>query len=360
MGRIISQYPDGRYLIDFNGLRSKTDIQFPATIGETLLTEVIQIGPPLKLKIQTPPSATGQKSFTPPATRWAELASALPQLHRGIARFFKLISHLPHHKRPPENIQKSLQFLADQLRPLNIAADPSVFLPRLTASLLHSGLFFEKNLARMIQMFFHPANETEPVRDIPAETLNPVIKKDLKPHLLRLSRFMNSPHSPPFTSEVHSHWNRIRTGVNLLLNHIGEQHRQVSERRNDTQASLFFDQLFFVNPSHQKACLRIYTPHGSKTSRQNDTRISLLLDLNRIGSVRTDLTLFENNLQVVFFVSSEDIKQHFNKHLSDLTPVLETLFSTLKCHVHVSSRKISEFLEVDIVRRSDSTIDMRV
>jgi hypothetical protein len=250
--------------------------------------------------------------------------------------------------------------ISDYLRPLDVSTNTAAWLARLSAIVTDSGLYFENKLAQLMATFFRPETADSDMRKIPLEVLNPVIKKDLKPHLLLVSKFFKSSDTVLPLPDIQPHWNRVQTGVSALLDHIGQQHRQMSQQRSDTHAAFAFHHLFFLNAFDQKACLRIYTPRRTSTPAQNSKRISLLLELNRVGSVRVDLALIEDGLQIVFFVATKDLKRHFEQQLHHLATGLGGLFPSLRCHVHVSRKKISEFAQVAIEPIAENTIDLRI
>ena len=360
IGRVVGQQPDGSYLVDFNGVRSSADIRFPISIGETILTEVLEPGPPLKLKIQPPRVTTEPYSKIEIQDPFHKPTAYGRQLHKDITHLLKLDAQLPETLRLPGDIHQSLQRLESFLRPLHIESDAMAMISRLSTIISDSGLYFEKKLAQYIQHILNRLPEDTGPNKSMTDKFQQIFNQDLKPHLLILSKFLEQSESLRLTVDNHRQVNRVKTGVRLLLEYIGEQHRQQAIQRNDTHTATFFHHTVTLDRRGQTATLRFYHSLGKADLDQSCKRISILLNMTRMGSVRADLSLIEGNLQITFFVASDAIKQHFEKQLRKLSTLLTEQFATLICHVHLSRRRIDEFTQTALNRSGDYTVDLRI
>jgi hypothetical protein len=357
---VLDRHPDGRYQVDFKLMRSLADIRFPISIGDILFTEVLDPGPPLRLRIHPPQASVDPYSKGELYEPFRDMASIGQQLRKDIDHLLQLASQDPKKLDLPIHIHQRLHLVESHLRPLDIGPDAIALLARLSPLISDSGLYFEKKLARLIQLFFQQQPGVSGLGKQVIVDSQPIFKKDVKPHLLVLSKFLEHPNSLRSTTDIHRQTSRIRTGINLLLEHIGEQHRHVAEQRPGTNTVAFFHHTAFLDNPDQRATLKIYHSRGKTDQDQKGKRISLLLKMNRVGMVRADLLLFDDNLQIVLFVASDVLKQQFEKQLKDLSLILEKLFTTLTCHVHVSQRKIAEFSGIDISPAADKIVDVRI
>ena len=360
IGRVVDRHPDGRYLVDFNSARSWAVIRFPIAIGDTILTEVSDTGPPLKLKIKPPQSSEQPNIKGELSDPFRDIFAIERQLRKDIGNLLRLATQQPGKYEFPERIFKSLNSIEAHLRPMNIGPDAMALLTRLSTQISDSGLYFEEKLNRFIKHFFqlHPAEHGTIERLVNAS--QPIFKSDIKPHLLVISKFFKQQELLRSAAEIHRHSNPIRTGVNLLLEYIGDQHRQLINNRTATDTASFFHHTIYFDKAGQKATLKIYHSPRRSDSGQKVWRISLLLNMNRLGDVRTDLSLFENNLQIAIFVSSDIIKQQFDQQLKELLTLLQGLGATPSCHVHVSQPKIDEFSKTFTHRSMDKIVDVRI
>ena len=82
--------------------------------------------------------------------------------------------------------------------------------------------------------------------------------------------------------------------------------------------------------------------------------------MDRIGEVRTDISLFNNDLAITFFVKNEDAKTLFENHYDEIRSPLNSIFDYLILKTVVSQKKIEDFHHEDVEFSSDRQIDLRI
>ena len=115
-----------------------------------------------------------------------------------------------------------------------------------------------------------------------------------------------------------------------------------------------------LKEDHEKARLKLYCPKKKRNASQTGFKVSLLLDMDRIGEIRTDLFLKKKDLSITFFVKNEDIKKQFDNHFAELSESLNSLFDYLILKTVVSEKKIQEFHHEDLGAGHDRQIDLRI
>jgi len=106
--------------------------------------------------------------------------------------------------------------------------------------------------------------------------------------------------------------------------------------------------------------LKIAYRRRSAGGRKEGHRAAILVQLDRIGAVRADLTLLEAGLNVSIFVSKPEMRDLVNRHASEVRDALAPFFDHVAFQVSVSSRKIDRFASEDWRPAGQSQVDVRV
>jgi len=86
--------------------------------------------------------------------------------------------------------------------------------------------------------------------------------------------------------------------------------------------------------------LKVYYPKKRRSAESDPRhRIAQLLDVDRIGTVRADLSMEGRQLRVNFFVSNESVRGMFEQHLQALSERLEGEFEQVLVGTQVSTKK---------------------
>ena len=106
--------------------------------------------------------------------------------------------------------------------------------------------------------------------------------------------------------------------------------------------------------------LRIYYARKSKNGPKEGFKMSLLLQMEKIGDIRTDFFLLNKDLKITFYINDHKIKKIITAHADLIKKPLTEHFSHLILDVVVSERKIEEFKIEHLISENTSLLDLRV
>jgi len=140
---------------------------------------------------------------------------------------------------------------------------------------------------------------------------------------------------------------------------INQQGRAVSQL-DSAEPFQVFTYTLPLEEENQAAKLKIYYPKKQKTGSKKGFQISLLLNMDRLGELRTDFYLLEKDLTVTFFVKDPSAKTKIQENQLDLQKLLNPFFNQTLVRVIVSEKKIKDFDLQDAQTTSDKRVDVRV
>ena len=110
----------------------------------------------------------------------------------------------------------------------------------------------------------------------------------------------------------------------------------------------------------QKAKLKMYIP--KKGNSKKGLRLSLLLDMDRLGETRIDFFIVDKNLNITFFVKNHEIKERMEADLTEIGEALDIFFHHLVLNVIVSRKKIAGFVteDLDVAVTNTRMVDVKV
>jgi hypothetical protein len=153
---------------------------------------------------------------------------------------------------------------------------------------------------------------------------------------------------------------RLLKALKEILTNI-EQQKNLAVKRFSTEDPLqiFHLALPFLG-EEEVARLKLYYPKRQSADFQSHPRISLLLDLERLGLVRSDFLMIQRDLSIAFYVSSSEIKAYFETKIESIRKVLEDLFDTVSLVIQVSEQKLKNFANFSMEQDHDHKVDLRI
>jgi hypothetical protein len=254
-----------------------------------------------------------------------------------------------------------LSTLRNHFQPLDIGQDALKLAPKLKALVEDSGIFFEKKIqdtiARLTDASARIAN-IDNLNRLPE--IKDIINNDLKPNLLMLREYFNS---EKFTSELgrQDTFDAVRKSVEDLISNIaGQQNRAVDSQTQQNPVVMFSFNLPIKG--EEDAQLKVFYNRGRKKEDAHEFKLSLLLDMDKLGTVRTDLSHWEDNLTITFFVKNYEIKEFIEDNLQEIRDPLDSEFKALTFNVIVSEEDIAAFDTEAAVPGviSDKAVDVKV
>jgi len=152
----------------------------------------------------------------------------------------------------------------------------------------------------------------------------------------------------------------FKGSIDLLLADIFNQQTRAAHRLELPDPHHVFSFTLPIKEDQHKAKLKFYYPKKNKNGSKAGFKISLLLDMDKIGAVRADFFLIKKELSITFFVDDNSHKLKFEEHLDEINDRLTPFFDYLILKTVVSAKKIQDFHREDLDIGSDKQIDLRI
>lgn len=349
-------------MMDFGRFRADTRIEWSVKPGQTMELEVVEAGMPLKLRMRSTPGAS-TKSFVP----HMDLSRALPAedvkpLLAVLDRFAAAEPPAKGSPAVPQAILAAMDRLREAFQPLSLAGPGGTdeLTLRLRRMIDANGLFFEKQMAESAVDRALPPAAPDGGRGAPTAR---VIASDLKARLLQLRAFFNETEATVERPMDFS--NRevalLRRSVDRLLTHIHDQSGRIQHSLRNDHPLVMVSHQFDIKDLRTPLKLKVYYPkkrgQGQPSGR---CRLAMLLDLDRLGPVRIDMAVFEDALDICFFVRSEPVRQKLESACDPLIAELKGSFGRVHIAARVSHRKIDRFEGDDPSRSGKGWIDIQI
>ena len=85
-----------------------------------------------------------------------------------------------------------------------------------------------------------------------------------------------------------------------------------------------------------------------------------MLTLDRLGDLRADVFLLDEELSINFFVKDDSTKLNLQNHLPELHELLYGFFDQIRLNVTVSDKKVTNFDHEDLQIAGQRRVDLRV
>jgi hypothetical protein len=232
-------------------------------------------------------------------------------------------------------------------------------LPRLKAFIENSGLFFEKTLERILTQVLEEkgGGSTRYLAD--RAEVKAVFNRDLKPNLLRLQQFAEDSTTLQKIFDSRTLAN-LKSAIDTLLGDINHQQGRASNQLDSADPFQMFTYSLPLKEGAQQAKLKIFYEKKQKSGSKKRFQISLFLSMDRLGDIRTDFLLLENDLTITFFVTEPSTKLTIQENYSKLQTLLNSLFDQIQLKVKVSEKKVRDFDRPDVETASDRRVDIRI
>jgi hypothetical protein len=282
-----------------------------------------------------------------------------------------LLSRLPNQLETTANgsaflskISDLLSTLRNHFEPLDLGDSALKLVPKLKSFVQDSGIFFEKKMSDIISRITEASTRIGDVRNLEQlPEIRTIINNDLKPNLMQLRDFLNNER---LTSQLEQLGDQrtlesIRNAVEELLSNMGSQ----QERAVDGQAQQNPVQVFSFHlpiKGEETAELKVFYNRGRQKESPDEYKMSLFLDMDKIGEIRTDFLHIKEELSITFFVKDDRIKDYFDESLYEVHEILGPMFKDLNMNVIVSREKIADFefqeREEEVI--SDKAVNVKV
>ena len=348
-----------RALIDFGNFRAAADIKIPVTLGEELTVKVLEAGKQLKLGIinldqknAIPAEVSAQGSEKRPNDN-------LNKVQNDVIRILNQVANPFRGQKTPLSIFNILASLNAYFEPIELKEIISDLLPRLRSHFENSGIFFEKSLEQAItrELQDRDGATTKILADL--SDVKTIFNRDLKPNLLMLQHLIDDKESlqkffGPRALTV------MKKAIDTLLSDINHQQGRAVSQRDSADPFQVFTFTLPLKTEDQTAKLKVYYEKKQNPESKKRFQISLLLTMDRLGDVRSDLTMLGKDLQVNFYVTEPAAMMAIQENFQELNELLRDLFDQIQLKVNVSAKRVKNFDQPETPIAGNRKVDVRI
>ncbi len=357
--KVIDVKDNHRALVDLGKFRALAEVKFPVKPGAELVVKVTGTEGQLRLQLIDPESraVSGSKHVS------SQLKILSFELFNRIQSDIRQTAHhilnRPDSQLPPEHISRALATLDAHFESIDLTRNMEKWLPLLKSRVEDAGLFFEKKFADVIhQLADRP--ESDLTRElIRSPETKKILTQDLKPILFMLKEYLETPDSISKFLDTKS-LSSFKGTLDMLLTDINNQQSRAVHKHELPDPYQVFSFALPLKDNQKKAQLKLYCPKKKQNGSRAGFKISLLLDMDRIGEVRTDFFLMKKDLSITFFVKDDLSKKQFENYIEEIREPLNSLFDYLILKAVVSEQKIQDFHHEDLDLDGDRQINLRI
>jgi hypothetical protein len=401
-GRIIGFEKDGLMLVDFGKFKAFAKIDIPVRQGQIIPLTVVKsdhgiaftIGPraqmidsinlpsdttvdampqgqigatqqssaalpahhtPQEVSSSLPAKSAAAGRFPPPtAAEMADLRKQIQQMLGGTTQTGKAASITL-----PTPMKGALINLQQALNPASPTGDMPTLVARVREFVENSGIYFEKRLGQAIIDLQARSTSMTPNELARQPNIRDLMINDVKPNLLILKQFLDR--QPLDTQGADRHMlETLKSVVQRAVSHIEQQQFMATEKPLNPDLFQAFSHLVFLTDMHRNARLKVYYAKKGRDNAHKNHRVSLLLDMDRMGMVRTDLWMVGKDLNITFFVKEAEIKAAIETDHHGIEEMLKDTFNTVAVSVVVNEKKIAEFDGEDLTLPNRRQVDLSI
>lgn len=361
--KVIEVIGDGRAVVDLGRSRVTAHINFPVKAGQNLQLQVVDNGSVLHLRANDPQSSAGTPLPMPRVDYSNVLASREQDRWGRIVQRLTSEPAAPVLKNPlPENVQNALTQIQSVFEKLHAEQSPHQIARWLRNAVEDRGILFEKHMADLTL-------EEKQIADH-AQGRNPelsrsriLISGDIKSQLIHLKNYFAQTGGHHFLMDQLNpkEINFLRSSVERMLGHIEQQQERAVERWAEGEVQQVFVHTLPLQDQKSPLQLKLYYPRKEGREKHGQPhRIALLLDMERLGPVRVDLSMIDRHLKISFFVRDIKTQQLMTPQIHDVETSLAGHFDQIQIEVSVSEQKIRQFEEEDSKASVAGRINLKI
>ena len=348
-----------RALIDFGAFRATADMQVPVTLGAELQAKVLESGAQLKLvviKVEPKDTASSDQRLNRLGGRTAE---DFRKISTDLRQILNQTLEVHGGRAIPLAIRNILNSIHAYFEPFELREIITKLIPRIQASVENSGIFFEKTLADVISTVLEDPEAASKQKIDKLPEVRSVLARDLKSNLIMLQHLSEDKEvlTKFFSPKVLA---ALRGIIDTLLNDITQQQGRAVKHMDAGEPTQIFTFDLPLKEGTQAATLKIFYEKKRRTGSKKRFQISLLLSMDRLGEIRTDFFLIENDLVITFFVKEPSTKVKIEENYMQLQELLNSFFDQIQFNVMVSKKKVMDFKRKNVLIASDKKVDLRI
>ncbi len=238
--------------------------------------------------------------------------------------------------------------------------------PKLHHFLKTAGLNVDKKIHHSILKVietFEPASSRENAASpfIDEATLRNILKEEIPKHLKRLDEFFKHQATsanlldPKELENIKKLLSRVRTEIDDLQG-TGD----VTQKAQKPETGQVITFALPLPEENGKGKLKIFYSKKRKSGTDEGFKMSLLLQMQNIGAIRTDFFLLNKQLQIAFYLNDHKIEKIIHAHADSIKTSLAEHFDRVLLNVVISERKVEEFDIEHLLTDNNSLVDLRV
>ena len=357
--RVLEILSDQRVRVDFGQFRANAEITFPVKAGEEFMVKVIESGQQLRFSVMRPVASSGNAADGLLDSIKMLSDEKFQQFRSDIQQVLNQISGAKDARILPQSIFSALNQVQGHFSTLIIQDNISKLASNLKAYIENSGIFFENRIKDALASL---VKDSEPIFLKNASNL-PEIKeifiKDVRPNLLLLKTFIESREAVAVESKIRM-LAKLKSAVESLLTEIDNQQKLAVKKQVQPDPFQVLTFLLPLKEKNQKARIKFYYPKKQKDAAGNEFKVSLLLNMDRLGEIRTDLIQREKELSITFFVKEKTHRDKLENSFSEINSVLDPFFDYVILKAAISEKKINDFLREDWNFSEDRRVNIKV
>jgi hypothetical protein len=348
-----------RAVIDFGNFRATADIRVPVVRGQELHVKILESGRQLKMGVLNPGHQGSTTIETGSSGTDRPMEVCLKKAQTDLKQFITQVEGASAGKFSENTIVNIFKNLASYYEPIDLTKEIISIVSRLESYLKNSGFFFEKSLEQLLLNSISNADSLPSKQLANLPEIKHLFARDLKANLLALTALIEGREELQklFSSRVLA---SLKNSINILLKDIIQQQGRAVGRMDTLDPLPVFEYLLPLESDGQTAKLKVYYQEKRQSGSKKGFRISLLLSMDRLGDLRTDFLLFDDDLTITFFVQNDSIRNKIQQNFPELQKFLDGSFNQILMKAVVSEKKISDFDRDHFQPAGDRQVDLRV
>jgi hypothetical protein len=231
----------------------------------------------------------------------------------------------------------------------------------LKAYIENSGIFFERRIKDALAVLVDKSEQLSLKNAVNIPEIREIFIKDLKPNLLLLKEYVEIRQAMAVDTDSKVRIpTELKSMVDSLLSDIDSQQKLALRKQVLPDPFQVLTFLLPLKEKDQNARIKFYYPKKNKDAAQNEFKVSLLLKMDRLGEIRTDLAQRGKELGITFFVKDESHKDTLENHYSEINSALDLMYDYIILQTLVSKKKIDDFQREDLFFSEDRRVDIKV
>lgn len=355
--QVLEPQKDGKTVMKIGNLNVSADLKFPVSRGELLQVKMTETGETFRMQLTGPESKLQLFSKGPSLQTTSLPAETAHALKTEISNILVKNDIFSKNEPMPQTVRSAFQAVQSFLEPLTPDVQADKMPPKLRMLVEDTGMMFEKKLEKAFAQLPKSSSELPVDRILELPEVKKIWHTDLKPNLFIIREFIQNQESALKYLDSRQ-LEAMKNMVERLIGNLDDQQSKAM-RQQEPDQTLFFTHMLYLKDEGLKSRLRVYYSRKKSGDSKTGTRISLLLTLDKLGEVRSDLFLIDSGLSINFYVASLKTETMISENLQKIHGDLSSGFQPLNIKVTLSEERIREFDQEELVLDNDQTIDIR-